>query len=158
MAILTRGDDVEAVARGGVEFGEHWGGEEAGLGALACPGALGLPGRIAGQRSAGVAGVRALVKDEFAAGVPGVDVALQVVGHDLDAAVAEQVAGGGRLEHGVIVRARELSARERSLAGVQRQRFGVHGPARQVGQAVVGGGVVLVSVDHAVGVGHDELV
>ena len=93
VAVLARGDDVEAVAGGGVEFCEHRRGHEAALGALTGAEALGLPRRVAGQRRARVVGVGFLVEDEFPGGVPCVHVALHVVGHDLFAPVAEQIPG-----------------------------------------------------------------
>ena len=132
VAILARHHDVQPVARGGAEFGEHRRGHEADLRALARARALGLPGGVARERRAREVGVRCLVEHEFSGGVPGVDVPLHVVGHDLFAPIAEQVARGGSLEHGAVVGTRHLAARERVLARMQRQRVGVHRPARQV--------------------------
>ena len=97
------------------------------------------------------------MKDELALRVPGVHVALDVVGDDVDFPGAEEVTRGRSLEHGVVVGGGEFVAGERFLAGVQWQRFGVHRPAGQVAQAS-GCRVVLVGVDEAVGVGDDQLV
>ena len=131
MAILARGDDVKAFL-GRIQFAQHGRGDKAALGALAGAEALVLPRRVARQRRAGEVGVCFLVEDEFALRVPGVDVALHVIGHDLRAPVAEQVAGRRGLDHRPVVGGRDLAAGERMLAGVQRQRVGVHRPAGQV--------------------------
>ena len=97
------------------------------------------------------------MQDEVTGGVPGVDVALDVGGDDLFAAVTEEVAGGGRLEHRVVVGGGQLPAGEGALTAMQRQRVGVHRPARQVFD-FAGRGRVAIGVDPAVGVGDDQLV
>ena len=134
MAVLAGGDDVQPVRLFRFQVGEHRRGDEAALGALAHAVALRLPGGVARQRRAGVGGVGGLVEDQFALGVPRVHVALHVVGDDVQFAVAGQVADRRRLDHRVVVRGRQAAAAERVLAAVQRQRFGVHRPARQVFQ------------------------
>ncbi len=157
VAVLARRDDVEPFAFFSFEVGEHRRGHEAALGALAHAGALRLPRRVAGQRRARVGRVRGLVEDPFALRVPGVDVALHVVGDDRQLAVAREVSDRRRLDHRVVVRRSQPTAAERVLAAVQRQRFGVHRPAGEVFQRAARR-AVLVGVDPAVGVGHDQLV
>ena len=75
---------------------------------------------------------RVHVEDEMTMLVPGVDVALVVVGDDLEPSVAEQVAGGERPEHGRVVPGADAAVPVGELARVQREPRGVHRPAREL--------------------------
>jgi hypothetical protein len=72
------------------------------------------------------------VEDHAPASVPGVDVALVVIGDDLEATVAEQVPGRQRADHcGVVARA-DAAATVGPFPEVKRQPLRVHRPSGQL--------------------------
>ena len=129
VAVHGGGDHLE-VAAVAVEVGEHGRADEAVLRPVARAAAHVLE-RL--ERLSGVVGFGLALEAQRAVRVPHIDLALMSAAATSGRPSRSRSRRGGREDRAVRGVRVHLAAVERALAGVQRQRVGVHGPAGQLG-------------------------